>query len=146
MGKQIDKIKRQQQMSIPEILAEYIWKGAINSRDRVFRVPYCELPCYIEYCHENEDDGFRLDCLYLGQEHSFMLIRPDYKSTLAVAPSILEWLSATYAMCCPPEPPRPRRSRQNRVAQQPSRGQNGAGNGVQKRPQKTLQNGLKNAL
>ncbi len=90
----------------PEILAGLIWDGAINSKDRIFRVQYFRFPCYIEYTHEHDDDGFQLDCLYLGQEHSFMLVQPDYKSALGVAPSILQWLDATYAMCCPPEPPR----------------------------------------
>ena len=116
MGKQIDKIKQQEQLTPPEILAGLIWDRAINSKDRIFRVQYYRFPCYIEYTHEHQDDGFQLDCLYLGQEHSFMLVQPDYKSVLGVAPSILQWLDATYAMCCPPEPPRPRRSRRRRVA------------------------------
>lgn len=116
MGKQIDKIKQQEQLTPPEILAGLIWDRAINSRDRIFRVAYYRFPCYIEYTHEHQDDGFQLDCLYLGQEHSFMLVQPDYKSALGAAPSILQWLDATYAMCCPPEPPRPRRSRRRRVA------------------------------
>lgn len=94
------------------------------SRDRIFRVAYYRFPCYIEYTHEHQDDGFQLDCLYLGQEHSFMLVQPDYKSALGVAPSILQWLDATYAMCCPPEPPRPKKSSGKRASAQPSRGQN----------------------
>ena len=116
MGKQIDKIKAQEQMTPPEILAGLIWDRAVNSRDRIFKTPYYRFPCYIEYCHEHEDDGFQLDCLYLGQEHSFMLVQPDYKSVLGAAPSILQWLDATYAMCCPPEPPRPKKGRRNRVS------------------------------
>ena len=116
MGKQIDKIKQQEQMTPPEILAGLIWDRAVNSRDRIFKTPYYRFPCYIEYCHEHEDDGFQLDCLYLGQEHSFMLVQPDYKSVLGAAPSILQWLDATYAMCCPPEPPRPKKGRRNRVS------------------------------
>ena len=116
MGKQIDKIKQQEQKTPPEILAGLVWDRAINSRDRVFRVPYYRFPCYIEYCHENPDDGFSLDCLYLGQEQSFMLVQPKYNDVLGVAPSILQWLDATYAMCCPPEPPRPKRGRRNRVS------------------------------
>lgn len=116
MGKQIDKIKQQEQMTPPEILAGLIWDRAVNSRDRIFKTPYYRFPCYIEYCHENQNDGFSLDCLYLGQEHSFMLIQPKYNDVLGVAPQILEWLDATYAMCCPPEPPRPKRGRRRRVA------------------------------
>ena len=116
MGKQLEKIKQKEKMTPPEILAGLIWDRALNSKDRIFKVPYYRFPCYIEYCHENQDDGFQLDCLYLGQEHSFMLIQPKYKEVLGIAPQILEWLDATYAMCCPPEPPRPRRGRRVRVA------------------------------
>lgn len=116
MGQQIDKIKQQQQMTPPEILAGLIWDRAVNSKDRIFKVLYYRFPCYIEYCHESQDDGFTLDCLYLGQEHSFMLIQPKYNDVLGISPQILEWLDATFAMCCPPEPPRPRKGRGNRVA------------------------------
>lgn len=116
MGKQIDKIKAQEQLTPPEILAGLIWDRAINSKDRIFRVQYYRFPCYIEYTHEHQDDGFQLDCLYLGQEHSFMLVQPDYKSALGVAPSILQWLDTTYAMCCPPEPPKSERRRRRRSA------------------------------
>ena len=116
MGKKIDRIKRQEQLTPPEKLAGLIWDRAINSRDRIFRVPYYRFPCYIEYDHEHEDDSFTLDCLYLGQERSFMLVQPRYRDVLGVAPEILQWLDATYAMCCPPEPPRPRKGRRRRVA------------------------------
>lgn len=116
MGKQIDRIKAQEQLTGPEILAGLIWDRALNSRDRIFRVQYYRFPCYIEYTHEHQDDGFQLDCLYLGQEHSFMLVQPKYNDVLGVAPQILEWLDATYAMCCPPDPPRPKRGRRNRTA------------------------------
>ena len=116
MGRQIDKIRQQEKLTPPEILAGLIWDRAVNSKDRIFRVPYYRFPCYIEYCHEKRDDGFTLDCLYLGQEHSFMLVQPNYKEILVIAPQILEWLDATYAMCCPPEPPRPRKGKRNRVA------------------------------
>lgn len=116
MGKQIDKIKQQERMTPQEILAGLIWDRAVNSIDRIFKVPYYRFPCYIEYCHEHEGDGFTLDCLYLGQEHSFMLVQPKYKEIVGIAQNILEWLDATYAMYCPPEPPRPRRGRRNRVA------------------------------
>ena len=49
MGKQIDRIKQQEQMTGPEILAGLIWDRAVNSRDHVFRVSYYQFPCYIEY-------------------------------------------------------------------------------------------------
>ena len=45
-----------------------------------------------------------------------MLVQPRYRDVLGVAPEILQWLDATYAMCCPPEPPRPRKGRRRRVA------------------------------
>ena len=114
MGKQIDKIKQQEQKTPPEILAGLIWDRAVNSKERIFKTPYFHFFCYIEYCHEYQDDGFKLDCLYLGQEHSFMLVQPKYSDVLRVAPQILEWLDATYTLCCPPEPPKPRRQRGNR--------------------------------
>ena len=149
MGKRIEAIKRMQQSSPQEVMAAYLWNYVVNSKDQFWKTKYYDQTAYFELNHDG--DAYMIDVLYMGQETSFplnafMRPTPDYKSALAVAPSILEWLSATYAMCCPPDPPRPRRGRQDRVAQQPSRSQNGAGNGVQKRPQKTLQNGLKNAL
>lgn len=116
MGKRIDAIKRQEQMSPNEILAGLIWDRAVNSKDHIFKVPYYRFPCYIEYSHEYQEDSFTVDCLYLGQEHNFMLIQPNYKEILAIAPQILEWLEATYVMCCPPAPPRPKSGRRNRVA------------------------------
>lgn len=114
MGKQIDKIRAREQMSPQEILAGLIWERAVNSRDHIFRVSYYQFPCYIEYCHEHE--AFTLDTLYLGQERSFMLIQPDYRSVLGVSGELLNWLDATFATCCPPEPPRPRRSRKGGVS------------------------------
>lgn len=146
MGKQIDKIKAKEQLSPQEILAGLIWDRALNSRDRIFRSSYFGFPCYIEYCHEYQDDGFRLDCLYLGQEQSFMLIQPKFRDVLGAASQILEWLKETYMVCCPPEPPRPKKSGGKRASAQPSRGQNRAGKRVQKGPQKTPQNGIKKPL
>ena len=116
MGKQIDRIKQRQELAPNEILAGLIWDRAVNSRDRIFKVPYYQFPCYIEYCHEHEDDGFSVDVLYLGQESSFMLIQPDYKSVLGVAGGILEWLDETYRQFCPPEPPKPERRTRRRSA------------------------------
>ena len=119
MGKQLDKINAQEMLTPPEILAGLIWDRAINSQDRVFRVPYYRFPCYIEYTHESQYDSFSLDCLYLGQEHSFMLVQPKYKDVLGIAPQILEWLDATYALCCPPEPPKPKRQKAPRRPPRP---------------------------
>lgn len=116
MGKQLDKIKQQEQLTPQEILAGLIWDRAVNSKDRIFRVAYYRFPCYIEYCHEHEDDPFTIDLLYLGQERSLTLVQPKYKDVLAITPEILSWLEATFAACCPPEPPRPRRGRKTRVA------------------------------
>lgn len=149
MGKRIEAIKRMQQSSPQEVMAAYLWNYVVNSKDQFWKTKYYDQTAYFELNHDG--DAYMIDVLYMGQETSFplnafMRPTPDYKSALAVAPSILEWLGATYAMYCPLEPPRPRRSRQDRVAQQPSRGQNGAGNGVQKRPQNAPKNGLKNTL
>ena len=142
MGKQIDKIKRQEQMTPPEILAGLIWDRAVNSRDRIFKTPYYRFPCYIEYCHEHDDDGFQLDCLYLGQEHSFMLVQPKYKDVLGIAPQILEWLDATYALCCPPEPPKPKSQKAPRRPPRPLMKGPLGGNALSKNNQ-TTQNGNK---
>ena len=117
MGKLIDQIKRQEQLTGPEILAGFILDRAIN-KNGIVRLTYYSFPFWVEFVQE---DGMRLDCYYLHQERSFPLLalmkkRPDFNSVLAVAPGILEWLDATYAMCCPPEPPRPKRGRKGRVA------------------------------
>ena len=150
MGRQIDKIRQQEQLTPPEILAGLIWDRAVNSKDRIFRVPYYRFPCYIEYCHESQDDAFTLDCLYLEQEHSFMLIQPNYKEILAIAPQILEWLDATFAMCCPPEPPRPRKGGRNRVANRQQIANSVMDLRAQKPPQgarrRAPSNGLNNSL
>ena len=104
MGKMINKIKQQEQLSPPDILAGLIWDRAVNAKGHVFRTPYYRFPCYIEYVHDNDDDGFRIDIYYLQQETSFMILRPDYKSIRAVSPEILQWLDATYGSCAPIEP------------------------------------------
>lgn len=119
MGKQLDKIRAQEMLTPSEILAGLIWDRAINTKERIFKVQYYRFPCYIEYSHESQYDSFSLDCLYLGQEHSFMLIQPKYKEVLEIAPQILEWLDATYALCCPPEPPKPKRQKAPRRPPRP---------------------------
>ena len=158
MGKQIDRIKQRQELAPNEILAGLIWDRAVNSRDRIFKVPYYQFPCYIEYCHEHEDDGFSIDVLYLGQESSFMLIQPDYKSVLGVAGGILEWLEETYRQFCPPEPPKPERKRrrssirpapsllgisQSQSTSQQKRAQSATKMGPGNTPRKAPQNGPK---
>ena len=112
MGKQIDKIKQQEQMTGPEILAGLIWDRAVNSRDHVFRVSYYRFPCYIEFVVDGA--AYFIDCYYLQQENRYSLIQPKYKDILAIAPEILTWLDATFATFAPPEPPRPKKSKQNR--------------------------------
>ena len=114
MGKRIDAIKRIQESTPQEVLAGYLWNFVVNSKDHFWKIKYYEYTAYFEY--DNDNSAFMIDILYLGQEHSFMLIQPDYHSVLGVAPSILEWLEATYATCCPPEPVKPKRERGGRVA------------------------------
>ena len=114
MGVQIDKIKQQEQMTGPEILAGLIWDRAVNSRDHVFRVSYYQFPCYIEFVVDGA--AFFIDCYYLQQENRYSLIQPKYKEILAIAPEILNWLDATFATFAPPEPPRPKRSKQGKVS------------------------------
>lgn len=114
MGKRIDAIKRQEQMSPQEVMAGLLWARVVNSPDHFTKFQFYEYTVYFEYCNDN--DAFRLDIYYLGQDHSFMLIQPDYNSVLGAAPSILDWLEATYATCCPPEPVKPKRGRRGRVA------------------------------
>ena len=113
MGKQIQKIVRQMQMTKPEILASLIWDRAVNSKDHIFKVPYYNIPCYLEY--STEDDFLSIDCLYLGVERSFFILKADYKSVLAVAPDVLQWLDETFAAQAPAVAPkttaRPRRPR-----------------------------------
>ena len=111
MGRMIDKIKQQEQMTPPEILAGLIWDKAVNSKDRIFKVPYYTEPCYIEYVHDDPGGAYSLDVYYLHQEHSFSLLKPSYKQVLAIAPSILEWLQSTYVSCNPIEPNKPQKGR-----------------------------------
>lgn len=115
MGAQIDKIKKMQELSPEDILAGLIWDRAVNSKDHVFKVPYYGAPCYIEYCHDN--NSYTIDCLFLGQERSFMLIQPKYQQIRVVAPEILQWLQATYYIFAPPEPAKKNRRRRTPQAQ-----------------------------
>ena len=39
---------------------------------------------------DNDNETFTLDVCFLGQDHSYMLIQPDYNSVLGAATSILE--------------------------------------------------------
>lgn len=119
MGVRLERLKRYQAMSGPEILAGLILDQCIN-RDGLVKLTYFNFPFWVEYVPE---EGPRLDCLYLQNERSFMLLnfmknKPDYQQILAVAPQILEWLAGVFATCAPPEPERPKRrgSRRRRVA------------------------------
>ena len=105
--KHIEAIKRQEQMTPQEVMAGFIWDRAVNSMDHFFKIPYYEFPCYFEYSNDNE--AFLLDVYYVGQEQVFTLIQPDYKSVLAVAPLILEWLENLYASVPPEAKPKKRR-------------------------------------
>jgi len=114
MGRRIEAIKKTEKMTIQEVMASILWHSVVNDKEHFLKLKYYEYTAYFEY--DTEGDGFQLDVYYLGQDHSFMLVQPDYNSVLAAAPSILQWLEATYASSCPPEPVRPRRGRNGRVA------------------------------
>lgn len=140
-----------QQSSPQEVMAAYLWNYVVNSKDQFWKTKYYDQTAYFELNHDG--DAYMIDVLYMGQETSFplnafMRPTPDYKSVRGITDNLLSWLENTYAVNTSilPEPQRPKRGRQNKVEQQPSRGQNGAGNGVQKRPQNAPKNGLKNTL
>lgn len=107
MGKRIDAIKRQEKMTPQEVLAGLVYERALKSKDRFFKIPYYEFPCYFEYSPDNE--MFILDVYYVGQEQSFFLVQPNYKSVLGIAPSVLEWLDGLYATIPPEAKPMRRR-------------------------------------
>ena len=136
MGKMIDKIKAQEQLSPNEMMAGIIWSQAVLSPGHFFKTKYYDRTMYVEYTHDN--NAFTIDLYYYGQEESFMLIQPTYKAVLAVVPSIFEWLDNTYATFGPMEPERPRRSRRGRAPARPQRG-NTMMPGV--RPQNSQNNG-----
>ena len=143
MGKRIEAIKRMQQSSPQEVMAAYLWNYVVNSKDQFWKTKYYDQTAYFELNHDG--DAYMIDVLYMGQETSFplnafMRPTPDYKSALAVAPSILEWLSATYAMYCPPEPPRPRRGRRNRGANRQQTAKSVLNMKVKNRPPQTGNN------
>ena len=115
MFKHIEAIKRQEQMTPQEVMAGFIWDRALNSKDHFFKIPYYEFPCYFEYSNDNH--AFMLDVYYVGQEQVFTLLQPDYKSVLAVAPQILDWLENLYASVPPEAKPKKRR---RRTTSQPS--------------------------
>ena len=109
MFRHIEAIKRQEQMTPQEVMAGFIWDRALNSKDHFFKIPYYEFPCYFEFSNDNE--AFMLDVYYVGQEQVFSLLQPDYKSVLAVAPLILDWLENLYASVPPEAKPKKRRRR-----------------------------------
>ena len=114
MGKKIDRLRKLQSLTPQEFFASLLFYYVVNGKDHFFKTQFNEYPLWLEYAHENENAAFTLDVLYLGQEHSFMLIQPDYKSVLAVAPQLLEWLQSTYASSVPVEPIRPPRRQRGR--------------------------------
>ena len=114
MGKKIDRLRKLQSLTPQEFLASLLFYYVVNGKDHFFKTQFNEYPLWLEYAHENEDDAFTLDVLYLGQEHSFMLIKPDYKSVLAVAPQLLEWLQSTYTSTVPVVPVMPSKRQRGR--------------------------------
>jgi len=107
MFKHIEAIKRQEQMTPQEVMAGLIWDRVLNSKDHFYKIPFYEFPCYFEYSNDNQ--AFLLDVYYVGQEQVFSLLQPDYKSVLAVAPLILDWLENLYASVPPEAKPKKRR-------------------------------------
>ena len=95
MGKHIDAIKRQENLTPQEVMASFIWNKAVNSRDHFFSLPYYEYKLYLEYCDDNS--FFRIDAYYMKQDNSFTLIQPDWNSVLAASKQILEWAESLYA-------------------------------------------------
>lgn len=149
MGKRIEAIKRMMQSSPQEVMAGYLWNFVVNSKDQFWKTKYYDQTAYFELNHDN--DAFMIDVLYMGQETSFPLNAfmhptPDYKSVLAITDNLLSWLENTYAMntSVPPEPPRPKRGRRNRVSNRQQiansvlnmRAQNTPQKDTQPRPQK----------
>ena len=110
--KHIAAIKQQETMTPQEVMAGLIWSRAVNSKDHFFKIPFYEFPCYFEYSADNE--AFMVDVYYVGQEQAFSLIQPDYKSVLAVAPQILDWLENLYASVPPEAKPKKRRTTQQK--------------------------------
>ena len=106
MGKHIDAIKRQENLTPQEVMASFIWERAINSRDHFFSLPYYEYKLYLEYCDDNS--AFRIDTYYLKQDNSFSLVQPDWNSVLAASKQILEWAESLYA-AVPKQPTRRKR-------------------------------------
>ncbi len=109
MFKHIEAIKRQEQMTPQEVMAGLIWDRVLNSKDHFYKIPFYEFPCYFEYSNDNQ--AFLLDVYYVGQEQVFSLLQPDYKSVLAVAPLILDWLENLYASVPPEAKPKKRMRR-----------------------------------
>lgn len=107
--KHIAAIRQQETMTPQEVMAGLIWSRAVNRKDHFFKIPYYEFPCYFEYATDNE--MFMIDVYYVGQEQVFTLLQPDYKSVLAVAPQILDWLENLYASVPPEAKPKKRRRR-----------------------------------
>ena len=95
MGKHIDAIKRQENMTPQEVMASFIWERAVMSQDHFFSIPYYEYRLYIEYRQDNE--MFLIDVYYLKQDQTFTLLQPDWNSVLATSKQILEWVENVYA-------------------------------------------------
>ena len=113
MGKKIDAIKQQVQLSPREFFASllnyYVFNGG-----HFFKTAYNDKPLYLEY--SNDDKGPRLDVLYMMQEKSFPLLlfmkkQPDYDSALQITPELLSWLQSVYISETPQKPPKQRGSR-----------------------------------
>ena len=113
MGKKIDAIKKQVQLTPQEFFASllnyYVFNGG-----HFFKTSYNKQPLWLEY--SNDDRGPRLDVLYMMCEKSFPLLlfmkqQPDYETALHIAPELLSWLQSVYISETPQKPQRQQRSK-----------------------------------
>jgi len=100
MGKHIEAIKRQENLSPQEVMASFIWNKAVNSRDHFFSIPFTGSRFYCEYCDDNY--AFRIDVYYRKQEQSFALIQPNWNQVLTASKQILDWIQTVIANTVPP--------------------------------------------
>ena len=114
MGKKIDAIKKQVQLTPQEFMASMLNYYVFNSDGHFFKSSYNSQPLWLEY--RNDDNGPKLDVLYMMNEKSFPLLlfmkrQPDYETALHITPELLSWLQSVYISETPQKPPRQRRGK-----------------------------------
>ena len=134
MGARIEAIKRMQQSTPEEVMAGYLLNFVVFGKEHFLKIKYYDRTAYFEMCHDN--NAYTIDVLYIGQETSFPLSTfmrkaPDYKSVLAIAPQLLEWLENTYAVSNVPAIPTNQKSnrRTSIASRQQAKARRGALNG-----------------